>query len=190
MVERYVPATPEVFELLSSAVALLDAGRRVDGDDLVKSKHGFGGRAAGTRKWRFTFFPANVKERWEFELDEDEVRMLGEDDGDMLEGTEIQVLAEPIDPKKGKKPSKDDPLGKKLLDKLVKLEAIELAKKAKVEVLGTVIERTIIAVLDDESLDDDERAEQIADAIASASGVEELFATDEQLLKLVRELDA
>lgn len=187
MIERYVPATPEVFELLSVAVESLDSGRRVDGDEMVKSDYGYGGRAAGTRRWRFTFFPANVKERWEFELDEDEVRLLGEDDGD-LEGTEIQVLAAPIDG--NRRASKSDPLGKRLLDRLIKLEAIELAKKARVDAIASAIERAVVALLDDESLDEDERGEQIGDAIASCAGVEELFATDEQLLKLVRELDA
>jgi hypothetical protein len=190
MVERYVPATPEVFQLLSSAVELLDAGRRVDGDDPVRSKHGYGGRAEGTRRWRFTFFPVDAKERWEFELDEDEVRLLGEDVGDLLDGTEIQVVAAPIEAKKGKKPSAADPLGKRLLDRLVKLEAIELAKKARVDAIAVAFERVVIAALDDESLDDDERGERIADAIAGTGGVEELYATDDQLLRLVRELDA
>jgi hypothetical protein len=187
MVERYVPAPPEVFKLLSCAVELLDARRPVDGDDRVKSAHGFGGRAAGTRRWRFTCFPSNVKERWEFELDEDEVRLLGEDDGD-LEGTEIQVVAAPIDAK-AKKPSKSDPLGKRFLDRLIKLEAIELAKKARVDAIAVAIERAVILALDDEDLDEDERGEKIADAIAGCVGVEELFATDDQLLSLVRELD-
>lgn len=187
MIERYVLATPEVFQLLSCAVEHLDAGRRVDGDDQVRSEHGYGGRAAGTRRWRFTCFPPSVKERWEFELDEDEVRLLGEDDGD-LEGTEIQVVAAPAAPKGGRA-SKSDPLGRRLLDRLVALEAIELAKKAPVDAIASAIERGVVLALDADGLDDDERGEKIADAIAGCVGVEELFATDEQLLTLVRELD-
>lgn len=200
MIERYVPATPEVFQLLSVAAQFLDENRRAHGTDLVKSEFGFGGRAPGARKWRFTFFPANVPEKWEFELDEDEVRLLGEDDPDMY-GTEIQVLAEPrrdtaakAAPKKGAKgklalAACDAPLGQRVLDRLVAKEAIELAPRARVEALVAVIERASVAAIDADGLDDDERGAQIAEAITAFAGVEELFIADDDLITLVRQLD-
>jgi hypothetical protein len=193
MVERYVAATPEVFELLSFAVQYLDEGKPSYGNDLVKSEFGSGGRDQRTRRWRFTFFPVNVPERWEFELDEDEVRLLGEDDGD-LDGTEIQVVAQPCEKrtKSGPGPavrSADEPLGVRMLERLLEAESIELASKAKIDVVALTIETAVYAALDNDALGDDERAEHIAEAITACVGVEELFASDEDLLALVRELD-
>ncbi|UQA59937.1 hypothetical protein [Polyangium aurulentum] len=189
-----VNVTPELLELMRLAVEALDAGEPVDGDDLIQSEHGYGGRIAGSRFWEFTFFPESHDEQWLVTLSEEEVRGMTDDDEEYT----CEILAT-VEPYKRPAPQmtrmerteakiREQSLGHCLLARMLAQKQIELRRSVALDAVASAMDRIVYDALDNVSLTEHERAEEIVDGITLLAGVEDVFASNDEILFLIRHL--
>jgi hypothetical protein len=82
-----------------------------------------------------------------------------------------------------------DTLGERLLDLLLERELVALVSESRHMEVARGLDAAVLKALDDPALDDEQRGAAIADYLENAPGVDEVFASDEELLTLARECD-
>src|SRR5438067_2813667 len=82
-----------------------------------------------------------------------------------------------------------DSLGERMLDLLLERELVALVSESRHGEVARGLDAAVLGALDNPAMDDDQRGAAIADYLENAPGVDEVFATDAELLALARECD-
>jgi hypothetical protein len=172
-------------ELMKHAVEILDSDdpdeRSFDTDDGSQSEEGFVGRS--DKGFTFVFFPKARKERWTVLLTEEQMRAIA-DGSEMW----IDVQSEPHKPgaKKKKETLTVAPTAKRLLEALLSRELIALQTNARLGDVAEVLERLTFDAIDDHALSEEERGEQIIEALVEMPSVEDVFGEPGDVMSALR----
>jgi len=82
-----------------------------------------------------------------------------------------------------------DSLGERMLDLLLERELVALVSESRHGEVARGLDAAVLKALDEPAFDDEQRGAAIADYLENAPGVDEVFASDEELLALARECD-
>ncbi len=188
MQKKTVNIPQEFVEFMQHVVETLDSDEEdidLDYGDAIQCEQGYGGRDTLRGRFEFVFYPASAEERWFVDLDEDGIRDIADRTFDTLKvrWERCRVERKPIERTEAK-------LGERLLRALEDGGLLELRPNARRNSITLELEREMVQVLDTDSLDDTARGAAIGESLEGYSGVEEVFATDEQLGELARSIGA
>jgi len=182
--DAFVAFMEEVLDRIEEAE---DDGEVLEGDDALQGENGYGGRSESDAHYEFVFFPPEQGERWRVNLTEEEIL-------DIADGRKKTMRIERAPhqgppPRRAHKSSSAASLGERLLEALLTEELIELSPDAMPEMIARELDREVAAILDDVSQSDLDRAASIAELLERLTGVDEVFGTDEDLLRVARSCD-
>ena len=76
-----------------------------------------------------------------------------------------------------------------MLDVLLERELVALVSESRHGEVARGLDAAVLKALDEPAFDDEQRGAAIAEYLENAAGVDEVFASDEELLTLARECD-
>jgi hypothetical protein len=180
-----VPVPEPFVEFMQHVVEMIDSDQEddralADIDDGLQCEHGYGGRDGDT--FSFEYFPDDREERWSVKLSEVAVRDVA--DGHRAE-MEVAIASYPRPKRRARAaaPTVEKP---RMVDDLVARGLVALRPRTRPEYVERALERAAFDAFDDPSIDDHERGERILDALVDLSGVEEVFANEEEIVRVLR----
>lgn len=180
-----VPA--DFADFMEYVVEMLDSSEEddralADFDDGLQWENGYGGRSAGG--FTFVYFPEGRGERWTLVLTEDAVRAIA--DGDLAE---VEVDAEKQAAPRTSRTAQLAaalapalPPAAQILTALVDKGLVALTARARIDAVAAQLEKPLFDALDHPTLDDEERAAAIVEAIIDLPGVDEVYGEDAEIL--------